>query len=125
MRETKKVKFMREMILKKQKMEVDESVTILSSSEEGVLAFFDEDKILNERACSYIYEGESLRLFLKEEVTNEGKACFTVVKEDSIVPFEFTSYYRSVICFGEVFRTDEGHFFKIHYMTGKKAEELL
>ena len=116
---------MREMILKKLGMEREESVSILSSCKEGVLAYFDEDNTLAEEACSYVFKGDTLELLNEDHLLNEGKASFAVVKENKVIPEDFNVLYKSVICFGEVVLTDDKAVFKIQHLTGKKAEELL
>ena len=116
---------MREMILKKQKMEREECISVLSSSEQGVLAYYDEDNCLREEPCYYVYKEGSLQLFTAERIKEKGKASFAAVKEDNVVPEDFTTLYRSVICFGEIVTVGGKPVFNIHHFSGKKAEELL
>jgi nitroimidazol reductase NimA-like FMN-containing flavoprotein (pyridoxamine 5'-phosphate oxidase superfamily) len=36
-----------------------------------------------------------------DAILNNNKASFTVIDKDDVIPTEFTTYFRSVICFGK------------------------
>ena len=38
---------------------------------------------------------------------NHDKVCFTIIEKDTIVPEEYTTYFRSVICFGHAKFVDD------------------
>lgn len=97
---------MKEMRRFKQKMNEEEILEILDRNTHGVLSVVDEPypyavPVSYVREQSWIYfhcakSGQKLDAILKNP-----HVCFCVVDDDTIVPEEFTTYFKSVIVFGK------------------------
>lgn len=98
----------------KQMLPEDEAKTILTEMTNGVLALKDDSDYPYAVPMSYVYDGDAI--YLHSAVAGHKIDClrynpkvsFCVVKQDHIVPEEFTTYYKSVIVFGTAeFLTDK------------------
>lgn len=98
----------REMRLKKQQMTPEEAAAVLETGRFGVLAVQGDEGYPYAVPLNYVYEEgkiffhSALKGHKIDAVLREPKASFCVVGQDQIVPAEYTTYYRSVIAFGEV-----------------------
>ncbi len=98
----------------RQMLPEDEAKEILKEMTNGVLALKDDSDYPYAVPLSYVYDGDAI--YLHSAVAGHKVNClrynpkvsFCVVKQDDIVPEEFTTYYKSVIVFGTAeFLTDK------------------
>lgn len=86
-------------------MEVVEAV--LKRGSHGILACHGDEGYPYAVPLNYVYHNGKIYLHSAREghkvdaILNNSKVSFTVVDEDTIVGNEYTSYFRSVICFGK------------------------
>jgi nitroimidazol reductase NimA-like FMN-containing flavoprotein (pyridoxamine 5'-phosphate oxidase superfamily) len=98
----------RPMRRKRQLLSEEESIHVLHQSTSGVLCVLGDDGYPYGVPISYVYhEGKlyfhsALQGHKVDAVTNGDKASFTVISMDDVKPEKFTTYFRSVICFGRV-----------------------
>ncbi len=96
-----------EMRRKKQLLSRAESDAILYEGTSGVLALWDGEYPYAV-PLSYVYNGEKLYFHCAkaghkiDAIRSHPKASFCVTGQDQVVPEEYTTYYRSVIVFGQV-----------------------
>ena len=93
---------------KQQQLSEDDSIKILKNATAGVLNVLSEDGYPYGVPISYVYvDGRlifhsALRGHKMDAIRHCNKASFTVIDRDDVKPKEFTTYFRSVICFGRV-----------------------
>lgn len=82
---------------------------ILRMATHGVLSLVDADGTPYGVPLSFVYDGGDIIYFHcacaghKIDCISANASCsFCVVAQDLIVPEEFTTYFRSVVCFGRV-----------------------
>ena len=98
----------REMRRKRQKMEDGEARAVLAAATSGVLSLMGDDGYPYGVPLSHAYADGRLLFHgaaaghKLDAMRANPKACYTVVERDSVVPEEYTTYYRSVIAFGQV-----------------------
>lgn len=104
----------REMRRKKQGLTQEECVGILRKATAGVLALSGDDGYPYAVPLSFAYRDGKIFFHCAktghkvDAVTGNEKASFCVIRQDHVVPEEFTTYYRSVIAFGKIrILTDE------------------
>lgn len=94
-------------------MSREASIAIVEKMTSGVLSLAGEEGYPYGVPLSYVYlDG---RLYFHSAVTGHkidairryDKASFCIIEQDSIVPAEFTTYFRSVILFGRVHIVEE------------------
>ena len=95
----------RKMRRSKQLLSPEEAELILSNGKECVLALNGDDgpyavpvNYVNEGSCVFIHsakEGHKIDLIRKDP-----RVSLCVIVKDTVVPEEFTTYFRSVIAFG-------------------------
>lgn len=98
----------REMRRKKQLLPQEESVRILQSQTSGVLALLGDEGYPYAVPLSYVYH--DFKLYFHgaksghkiDAINSCEKASFCVIEKDSVVPEEYTTYFRSVIAFGKM-----------------------
>lgn len=98
----------REMRRKKQMLSERECIEILEKGTAGVLALSGDDDYPYAVPISYVYYNS--KLFFHgaksghkiDAIKRCGKVSFCVIDQDHIVPEEYTTYFRSVIVFGEI-----------------------
>lgn len=98
----------KEMRRKRQQLPEEEAETILLSATSGVLSLLDSDGYPYGVPLSYVYADN--KLYFHSAVSGHkidamrysAKASFTVISKDEVHPESFTTYFRSVICFGHV-----------------------
>ena len=92
----------------KQQMSDEDAVAILESCSSGVLALSGDDGYPYAVPLSYVYADGRLYFHCAraghklDAIRRNEKASFCVVAKDSVIPDEFTTYYKSVIAFGRI-----------------------
>lgn len=98
----------REMRRKKQELDLARCEEILKNATSGVLNLQGLDGYPYGVPVNFAYDGQNIIFhgaksgYKFECISKNGKASFTVIDKDLIVPQEYTSYFRSVMAFGEV-----------------------
>lgn len=103
----------REMRRNRQALSEDESIRILEEGTSGVLALQGDDGYPYAVPISYVYSSDeqSLRkLYFHgakaghklDAIKRSQKASFCVIGQDKVVPEEYTTYFKSVIVFGQM-----------------------
>lgn len=97
----------REMRRKRQALSKEEISTVLYRGTSGVLALSGDDDYPYAVPISYVYDGEKIYFHCAQSghkldaIQRNAKVSFCVIDQDEIVPDQYTSYYRSVIAFGQ------------------------
>lgn len=103
----------REMRRKKQLLSESESVEILNRGTSGVLAVAGDDGYPYAVPLSYVYDDGKIYFHSAKSghkvdaVVKNAKASFCVIDQDEIIPEEYTTYFRSVVAFGNVHIIEE------------------
>lgn len=103
----------REMRRKKQQLTEERSIEILHSGTSGVLALYGDDDYPYAVPLSYVYDNGKIYFHSAktghkiDAVKKHNKASFCVIQQDQIVPEEYTTYFRSVIAFGNIRIVDD------------------
>lgn len=98
----------RTMRRKRQLLSEAESIEILEKTTSGVLSLMGDEGYPYGVPISYVYTDGHLYFHSAlsghkiDAIKNNEKASFTVTAADDVKPAEFTTYFRSVICFGKV-----------------------
>lgn len=98
----------RPMRRKRQLLSEAESIGILNQATSGVLALTGDAGYPYGVPISYVhcngklYFHSALSGHKIDAIRNSAKASFTVIATDDVRPKEFTTYFRSVVCFGKV-----------------------
>lgn len=96
----------REMRRKRQQMSEERSVAVLKKMSHGVLALHGDDGYPYAVPLSYVYDNgriyfhSALEGHKVEAVRRNPKVSFCVVEKDDINPARYTTFFRSVIAFG-------------------------
>jgi nitroimidazol reductase NimA-like FMN-containing flavoprotein (pyridoxamine 5'-phosphate oxidase superfamily) len=96
----------REMRRKKQILAAEECIEILEKRTSGVLAVSGDDDYPYAVPLSYVYRDgriyfhSALSGHKIDAINKHNKVSFCVIDKDEIVPEKFTTYFRSVIVFG-------------------------
>lgn len=96
----------REMRRKKQALDKKDVIEILSKRTAGTLAVCGDDGYPYAVPMSYVYMNDKIYMHSAkaghkiDAIKSNDKVTFTVIDKDQIVAEEFTTYFRSVICFG-------------------------
>ncbi|HPE93606.1 MAG: pyridoxamine 5'-phosphate oxidase family protein [Sphaerochaeta sp.] len=91
----------------RQLLSKEESEAVLKRGSHGVLACLGDGDYPYAVPLNYVYYEEKIFLHSAREghkvdaILRHPKVCFTVVDEDTIVAAQYTSYFRSVIVFGQ------------------------
>lgn len=98
----------REMRRKRQTLSSEECAAILNDGTSGVLALSGDDGYPYAVPISYVYDGEKIYFHSAkagqklDSIKRNAKASFCVIDQDRIIPEEYTTYFRSVIVFGQI-----------------------
>lgn len=98
----------REMRRKKQALSKEEISSILYRGTSGVLALSGDDNYPYAVPISYVYDGQKIYFHCAKSghkldaIQQNAKVSFCVIDQDQIVPDEYTSYFRSIITFGQM-----------------------
>ena len=91
----------------KQLLPPEESIQILEQGTSGVLAVAGDAGYPYAVPLSYVYMDGKLYFHCAKSghkldaIRRNSKASFCVIGQDAVVPLEYTTYFRSVICFGK------------------------
>lgn len=97
----------REMRRKKQILSEGECIDVLQRGTSGVLAVSGDDGYPYAVPLSYVYHDSKIFFHCAkaghkiDSIAGNEKVSFCVIDKDSVVPEEYTSYFRSVIVFGK------------------------
>lgn len=98
---------------KRQQLSHEECVRILSEATSGTLALSGDGGYPYSLPISYVYaDGKlyfhsALRGHKIDAIRSNDKASFSVIEKDDVHPKEYTTYFRSVICFGRIHIIDD------------------
>ena len=98
----------REMRRKKQTLSQQEIANILHKGTSGVLALLGDNDYPYAVPISYVYDEGKIYFHSAKSghkidaIQRTAKASFCVIDEDLVVPEEYTTYFRSVIAFGQI-----------------------
>ena len=98
----------REMRRKKQTLSQQEIANILHKGTSGVLALLGNNDYPYAVPISYVYDDGKIYFHSAKSghkidaIQKTAKASFCVIDKDLIVPAEYTTYFRSVIAFGQI-----------------------
>ena len=98
----------REMRRKKQALPAEEVSAILHRGTSGVLALSGDDDYPYAVPISYVFDGAKLYFHCAKDghkldaIQRSSKASFCVIDQDQIVPEKYTTYFRSVMAFGQI-----------------------
>ena len=98
----------REMRRKKQTLSQQEIANILHKGTSGVLALLGDNDYPYAVPISYVYDDGKIYFHSAKSghkiaaIQKTAKASFGVIDKDLIVPAEYTTYFRSVIAFGQI-----------------------
>lgn len=98
----------REMRRKRQMLSIDECIGILKKGTSGVLALMGDDDYPYAVPISYVYYNSKLYFHGAKSghkidaIKKHTKASFCVIEQDNIIPEKYTTYFRSVIIFGNI-----------------------
>ncbi len=121
----------REMRRKKQALSQQEIAQILQQETSGVLALIGDEVYPYAVPISYVYDGEKLYFHSAKSghkldaIQQNAKASFCVVAKDTVVPEEYTTYFQSVIVFGQIrlIQDERAKRAAIEKLAGKYAPE--
>ena len=97
----------REMRRGKQQLSAEETKAVLKRGSHGVIACLGDEGYPYAVPVNYVYYENKLYFHSAKNghkidaITRQPKVSFAVTDEDTIVSAEYTSYFRSVIIFGE------------------------
>ena len=104
----------REMRRKKQELPQQEVLDILHRGTSGVLALLGDNDYPYAVPISYVYDNGKIYFHSAKSghkidaVQRTAKASFCVIDKDVVVPEEYTTYFRSVIAFGQIRVIEDG-----------------
>ena len=104
----------RPMRRRKQQLSEKQAIAALEACNSGVLSLIGDDGYPYGVPLSYVYSEGHIYFHCAKEghkldaIRACGKASFTVIAKDDVVPDEFTTYYASVIAFGQVRIIEDG-----------------
>lgn len=92
----------------RQQLPAEECVNILRNATSGTLALLGDGGYPYSLPISFVYSDDkiffhsALRGHKIDAIRNCDKASFSVIEKDDVKPKEYTTYFRSVICFGRI-----------------------
>ena len=98
----------REMRRKKQELSQQEVADILHKRTSGVLALLGDNDYPYAVPISYVYDDGKIYFHSAKSghkidaIQRTTKASFCVIDKDLVIPEEYTTYFRSVIAFGQI-----------------------
>lgn len=101
----------------RQQLPDQDCIQILNKNTNGVLALLSKDGFTYALPISYVYDPSDNTIYFHsavsgkklEDIEYHSKVSFCVIDQDQIVPEEFTTYFKSVIVFGniQILKSDE------------------
>lgn len=110
----------RKMRRNNQELSRKESIDVLLKGTSGVLAVQGDDEYPYAVPLSYVYHNSKIYFHCAkvghklDAIKKQSKVSFCVIDQDQVKPEEYTTYFRSVIVFGEA-----------HILTEDKKREAL
>lgn len=100
----------REMRRNKQLLSPEETACLLEAGTSGILAVSGDDGYPYAVPLSYAYDRHENKLYFHcaksghklDAIKLNGKASFCVIGQDTVVPEKYTTYFKSVIAFGQI-----------------------
>ncbi len=98
----------RQMRRKNQELSKEETVEILNKCTNGTLALLTEEGYTYAVPLNYVYNDGKIYFHGAKEglktdaIKNHNKVSFAVVEKDTVVPKEYTTYFRSAVVFGTI-----------------------
>jgi nitroimidazol reductase NimA-like FMN-containing flavoprotein (pyridoxamine 5'-phosphate oxidase superfamily) len=92
---------------KTQTLSTEENIAILMKGTSGVLAVAGDDDYPYAVPLSYVYHDSKIFFHCArsghklDAIARNPKVSFCVIDQDKVVPQEYTTYFRSVIAFGQ------------------------
>jgi nitroimidazol reductase NimA-like FMN-containing flavoprotein (pyridoxamine 5'-phosphate oxidase superfamily) len=96
----------REMRRGKQLLSMDDTIAVMNRGTNGIMACLGDENYPYAVPVSYVYLNNKIYFHSAktghkiDAIMKEPKVSFTVIDEDTIVSKEYTTYFRSVIAFG-------------------------
>lgn len=96
----------REMRRKRQELSQKDCIEVVNKGTSGVLAVLGDDEYPYAVPLSYVYEDSKLFFHCAktghklDAIAKNSKVSFCIIDQDHVVPQEYTTYFRSVIIFG-------------------------
>lgn len=97
----------REMRRSRQQLSHEACEEILERGSAGVLAVLGDEDYPYAVPLSYVYDGGKIYFHSAvnghklDAIRHHPKASFCVIDQDTVVPAEYTTYFRSVVAFGQ------------------------
>lgn len=112
---------------KKQALSEEETRQLLERATSGVLSLYGDEGYPYGVPMSYVYVDGKIYFHSAKSghkidaMKTHTKACFTVIEQDTVVPEEYTTYYRSAIVFGKmrILEEEEEIMEAIHLLSDK------
>lgn len=98
----------REMRRKIQQISEDECIEILINATSGVLAVSGDNGYPYTVPLSFVYHNKKIFFHCArcghkiDSIKRSNKASFCVISKDEVKPEEYTSYFKSVVAFGQI-----------------------
>lgn len=100
----------RDMRRKNQALSLEENIEILERGTSGVLAVIGDNDYPYAVPLSFLYDKDNSKIYFHsaksghkiDAVKRNCKVSFCVIDKDDIVPEKYTTYFKSVIIFGEI-----------------------
>lgn len=92
----------------KQELPYDECLNILQKNHSGTLALCDKESYPYALPLSYVYDENCIYFHSAKEghkidiLQKNPKVSFCIIDQDVIQPLEYTTYFKSVIVFGNI-----------------------
>lgn len=92
----------------KQELPYDECLHILQKNHSGTLALCDKESYPYALPLSYVYDENCIYFHSAKEghkidiLQKNPKVSFCIIDQDEIQPLEYTTYFKSVIVFGNI-----------------------
>lgn len=117
----------RELRRKKQILTLETTENILKKGTTGILGVIGDHQYPYTVPLNYVYKDQAIYFHCAKSghkldaIRNNSKVSFCVIDKDQIVPEEFTTYFRSVIAFGQAIElTDETDKYEAMQLLNKK-----
>lgn len=92
---------------KNQILSAEDTISVLQKGTSGVLAVYGDNDYPYAVPLSYVYYNSKIYFHCAktghkiDAINKNNKVSFCVIDQDTIVPQEYTTYFRSVIAFGK------------------------
>lgn len=115
----------------RQQLSDEESIRLLSKATSGVLSLIGEGGYPYGVPMSFVFRDGHIYMhstrkgYKIDSIQQNEKACFTIIFCDEVHGEKFTTYFRSVICFGiiHVVSDEQQRLDAIHWIASKYSQE--